>query len=233
MSRWRPLLVCALLVLAGCGTQPTLRDTPERPDELTNRTMVDYAVESERVSLYNRIIENEGGVEGDLNVTCHGRPLYTTSERAVVTVACFTSPYVANGAHVETWPHFSLHVFHDGTTSVVRPSEARTVVLNESDHTSLWIANSDASDRSVTARLLSENASNATVLDGQRLPSNEGVRLIGVPDRATNWLRVEVGEQRLRLDEWQNSGYSIVAVYIDADGTPRAVTIEYPLSSDP
>lgn len=232
MRKQSLLAVCLCLVLAGCSGQPTLQDTPERPDERTNETMVEYATESERVAMYNGIVQQEDGVEGDLNVSCEGRILYQTQERSVVTVACRASPYESDGADVETWPRFSLHVFDDGTTSVARPSEARTVTVNESAHGSLWVVNTDTSDRNVTVRMLSTNASNATVLDREQLSTNEGVALTGLPDRSTNWLRVEVGKQSVRLNEWQDYFDTRTAVYIDTDGTPRAVTFEYPISDE-
>lgn len=232
MRRWVPLAVCLLLVLAGCSGQPALQDTPEKPQSFTNQTMVDYAAASERVSMYNGIMSREGGVEGELSVNCDGRPLYRTQERAVVTVACRASPYVSDGGHAETWPHFYLYVFDDGAIETIRPTESGAVTLNESARESVWFVNTDASNRTATVELRSKNASNATVLDAEPLAANEGRWLTGLPDRATNWLRFEVGNRSVRLDEWTDYFDTLTTVYVAPDGTLHTVRFEYPLSDD-
>lgn len=226
------LSVSLLLVLAGCSSQPALQGTPEKPESFTNQTMVDYATESERVTMYNGIISREGDVEGDLTVNCDGRPLYQTEERAVVTVGCRASPYVSNGGHAETWPHFYLYVFEGREVRTIRPSESGVVTLNESAHESVWLTNTGTTNRTVTIELRSQNASNATVLDAEPFAANEGLWLGGLHDRATNWLWVEVGNRSVRLDAWQDYFDTLTTVYIAPDGTLHTARFEYPLSDD-
>lgn len=228
MRRWSPLAVCLLLVLAGCSAGPALQATPERPETFTAQTMVDHAVESERVAVFNRIVRQEDGIEGELNVSCHGRPLSRTTDRAVVAVACWPSPYVADGAAVETGPEFALYVFADGRIRTLRSREARSVSVNETTPESLWLANTAPTDRTVTVRL--GNTSDRSVLDGERLDATAGLRLSGLPDWSTDRLRVEAGGHSVALDPWQYRFRALPLVYVSPNGSLRALTLEYPLS---
>lgn len=226
MDRWRVLLLGILLVLAGCSGQHTLESTPDRPDTLTDETMVTYAAETERVHQHNRIVEQVGRIEGDLNVTCGGTVLARTDTKTVVGVACRADPYVADDAHVETVPRFSLYVLGEGSTDAIREIEAESVQVNASTRGSLWVVNADASAHTLTVQTRTEGTTNATTVGRYRVNATTGRLLDGLEDRETNVLDVGIDDQRVSLDHWDDDFRTTTVVYVSPGGSLRSAVLD-------
>lgn len=75
--RLAPLLVCVLLLVAGCAAAPgpspplTTRPLPEKPDTLTRSSVEEYVVAHEEAVLHNRLVRE--GVYDQVFSSCEIR----------------------------------------------------------------------------------------------------------------------------------------------------------------